>query len=189
MQEELGDDIKEVTLDMLGQAEKVTIRKDRTLIVGGAGDKAAINERLDMLHTMLKNAKNEFDVDKARERLGKLGGGAAVIRVGAPTEIEMKENKLRIEDALNATRAAVEEGIVAGGGTALCDVIPAVKAYTQTLEGDQKTGAEIILRALEGTWHSRLRRMQASMGMLSLVRSRKNPRALASMQRPASTCP
>ena len=98
---------------------------------------------------MLKNAKNEFDVDKARERLGKLGGGAAVIRVGAPTEIEMKENKLRIEDALNATRAAVEEGIVAGGGTALCDVIPAVKAYTQTLEGDQKTGAEIILRALE----------------------------------------
>ena len=149
VQEELGDDIKEVTLDMLGQAEKVTIRKDRTLIVGGAGDKAAINERLDMLHTMLKNAKNEFDVDKARERLGKLGGGAAVIRVGAPTEIEMKENKLRIEDALNATRAAVEEGIVAGGGTALCDVIPAVKAYTQTLEGDQKTGAEIILRALE----------------------------------------
>lgn len=149
VQEELGDDIKEVTLDMLGQAEKVTIRKDRTLIVGGAGDNAAINERLDMLHTMLKNAKNEFDVDKARERLGKLGGGAAVIRVGAPTEIEMKENKLRIEDALNATRAAVEEGIVAGGGTALCDVIPAVKAYTQTLEGDQKTGAEIILRALE----------------------------------------
>ena len=149
VQEELGDDIKEVTLDMLGQAEKVTIRKDRTLIVGGAGDKAAINERLDMLHTMLKNAKNEFEVDKARERLGKLGGGAAVIRVGAPTEIEMKENKLRIEDALNATRAAVEEGIVAGGGTALCDVIPAVKAYTQTLEGDQKTGAEIILRALE----------------------------------------
>ena len=149
VQEELGDDIKEVTLDMLGQAEKVTIRKDRTLIVGGAGDKAAINERLDMLHTMLKNAKNEFDVDKARERLGKLGGGAAVIRVGAPTEIEMKENKLRIEDALNATRAAVEEGSVAGGGTALCDVIPAVKAYTQTLEGDQKTGAEIILRALE----------------------------------------
>ena len=149
IQEELGDDIKEVTLDMLGQAEKVTIRKDRTLIVGGAGDKAAIHERLDMLHTMLKNAKNEFDVDKARERLGKLGGGAAVIRVGAPTEIEMKENKLRIEDALNATRAAVEEGIVAGGGTALCDVIPAVKAYTQTLEGDQKTGAEIILRALE----------------------------------------
>ena len=149
VQEELGADIKEVTLDMLGQAEKVTIRKDRTLIVGGAGDKAAINERLDMLHTMLKNAKNEFDVDKARERLGKLGGGAAVIRVGAPTEIEMKENKLRIEDALNATRAAVEEGIVAGGGTALCDVIPAVKAYTQTLEGDQKTGAEIILRALE----------------------------------------
>ena len=149
VQEELGDDIKEVTLDMLGQAEKVTIRKDRTLIVGGAGDKTAIHERLDMLHTMLKNAKNEFDVDKARERLGKLGGGAAVIRVGAPTEIEMKENKLRIEDALNATRAAVEEGIVAGGGTALCDVIPTVKAYTQTLEGDQKTGAEIILRALE----------------------------------------
>lgn len=149
VQEELGDDIKEVTIDMLGQAEKVTIRKDRTLIVGGAGDKAAINARLDMLHTMLKNAKNEFDVDKARERLGKLGGGAAVIRVGAPTEIEMKENKLRIEDALNATRAAVEEGIVAGGGTALCDAIPAVKAYAQTLEGDQKTGAEIILRALE----------------------------------------
>ena len=149
VREETGFDIREATLDMLGEAEKVTVKKDRTIIVNGAGDREAVKGRIEMLRRMLAKAENEFDVDKASERLGKLYGAVAVIRVGAVSELEMKENKLRIEDALNATRAAVEEGIVPGGGVALCNAVPSVAEYAKGLEGDVKTGARIILGALE----------------------------------------
>ncbi|MCQ5128509.1 chaperonin GroEL [Butyricicoccus faecihominis] len=149
VREETGDVLSEATVDILGQAEKVTIMKDRTLIINGAGDQEKIADRMAMLRRQLAEAKTEFDIDKARERLGKLAGGVGVIKVGAASEVELKEKKLRIEDALNATRAALAEGVVAGGGLALCNTVAAVEAYAQELTGDEKTGARIICRAIE----------------------------------------
>lgn len=147
--EELGYDIKETTLDMLGTAATVKVDKDNTVIVGGGGDSKEIQDRIASLRTMAAQTNSEFDKEKTLERLAKLAGGVAVIKVGAATETELKERKLRIEDALNATKAAVEEGIVAGGGVALANTIPAIAAYVDTLAGDEKTGAQIIMRALE----------------------------------------
>ena len=147
--EELGYDIKETTLDMLGTAATVKVDKDNTVIVGGGGDSKEIQDRIASLRTMAAQTSSEFDREKTLERLAKLAGGVAVIKVGAATETELKERKLRIEDALNATKAAVEEGIVAGGGVALANTIPAIAAYVDTLSGDEKTGAQIIKRALE----------------------------------------
>ena len=147
--EELGYDIKETTLDMLGTAATVKVDKENTVIVGGGGDAKEIQDRIASLRTMAAQTNSEFDREKTLERLAKLAGGVAVVRVGAATETELKERKLRIEDALNATKAAVEEGIVAGGGVALANTIPAIAAYVDTLSGDEKTGAQIIMRALE----------------------------------------
>ncbi len=147
--EELGYDIKETTLDMLGTAATVKVDKDNTVIVGGGGDSKEIQDRIASLRTMAAQTSSEFDKEKTLERLAKLAGGVAVIKVGAATETELKERKLRIEDALNATKAAVEEGIVAGGGVALANTILAIAAYVDTLSGDEKTGAQIIMRALE----------------------------------------
>ncbi len=147
--EELGADLKTTTLDMLGHAASVKVTKEDTVIVDGAGDKAEIAARCSVIEGQIKETKSDYDKEKLQERLGKLTGGVAVINVGAATETELKERKLRIEDALNATKAAVEEGIVSGGGVALVNTIPAVKAYAETLEGDVKTGAQIIVRALE----------------------------------------
>ncbi len=147
--EELGYDIKETTLDMLGTAATVKVDKENTVIVGGGGDAKEIQDRIASLRTMAAQTNSEFDKEKTLERLAKLAGGVAVVKVGAATETELKERKLRIEDALNATKAAVEEGIVAGGGVALANTIPAIAAYVDTLAGDEKTGAQIIMRALE----------------------------------------
>ena len=146
--DELGLDLKDTTLADLGRARQVKITKENTIIVDGAGDKTAIADRVNQIRVALENTTSEFDKEKLLERLAKLAGGVAVIKVGAATEVEMKEKKLRIEDALNATKAAVEEGIVAGGGTALINVIPAVEAVVASLEGDEKTGAAIVARAL-----------------------------------------
>ena len=147
--EDVGYDLREATIDMLGTAATVKVTKERTVIVGGAGSKEDIDARINNIKTLMDDTESDFDKEKYQERLAKLSGGVAVIKVGAATETELKERKLRIEDALNATKAAVEEGIVAGGGTALCNAIPAVEAYADTLEGDVRTGAKIILRALE----------------------------------------
>ena len=146
---DLGMDLKEATIDMLGRAGTVKVDKDKTTIVSGAGAKEAIDARIAAIRKQEEASTSDYDKEKLQERLAKLAGGVAVIKVGAATEAELKERKFRIEDALNATKAAVEEGIVAGGGTALCETIPAVKAYAETLEGDEKTGANIIVRALE----------------------------------------
>ena len=146
--DELGLDLKDTTLAELGRARQVKVTKENTIIVDGAGDKDAIADRVNQIRVALENTTSEFDKEKLMERLAKLAGGVAVIKVGAATEVEMKEKKLRIEDALNATKAAVEEGIVAGGGTALINVIPAVDAVVATLEGDEKTGASIVAKAL-----------------------------------------
>ena len=146
--DELGLDLKDTTLADLGRARQVKITKENTIIVDGAGEKEAIADRVSQIRIALENTTSEFDKEKLMERLAKLAGGVAVIKVGAATEVEMKEKKLRIEDALNATKAAVEEGIVAGGGTALINVIPAVEAVVATLEGDEKTGASIVAKAL-----------------------------------------
>ena len=146
--DELGLDLKDTTLADLGRARQVKITKENTIIVDGAGDKAAIADRVSQIRIALENTTSEFDKEKLLERLAKLAGGVAVIKVGAATEVEMKEKKLRIEDALNATKAAVEEGIVAGGGTALINVSPAVEAIVASLEGDEKTGASIVAKAL-----------------------------------------
>ena len=146
---ELGYELKEATLMQLGHARQVKINKENTIIVGGAGDVNEIKGRIAQIKASLEVSTSEFDKEKLHERLAKLSGGVAVIKVGAATETEMKEKKLRIEDALNATKAAVEEGIVAGGGVALCDCIPAVAALVETVEGDEKTGVKIVLRALE----------------------------------------
>ena len=146
---ELGYELKEATLAQLGRARQVKINKENTIIVGGAGDVNEIKGRIAQIKASLEVSTSEFDKEKLHERLAKLSGGVAVIKVGAATETEMKEKKLRIEDALNATKAAVEEGIVAGGGVALCDCIPAVSALVDTVEGDEKTGVKIVLRALE----------------------------------------
>jgi chaperonin GroEL len=146
---DLGLELKDTTIAQLGRARQVKVDKDNTIIVGGAGDKSAISARINQIKAQIEATSSDFDREKLQERLAKLAGGVAVIKVGAATEVEMKEQKLRIEDALAATKAAVEEGIVAGGGTALIDVIPNVKAYVDTLEGDEKTGAQIVLKALE----------------------------------------
>lgn len=146
---ELGYELSEATPEMLGQAGTVKVNKDRTVIVNGAGSKDEIAARVAKIKLEVEASTSEFDKEKLQERLAKLAGGVAVINAGAATETELKEKKLRLEDALNATRAAVEEGIVAGGGTSLVRAIPAVKAYADTLEGDMRTGAKIIERALE----------------------------------------
>ncbi len=147
--EEVGLELKDATLDQLGRARQVKVDKENTIIVDGAGDSGAIKARVGQIRAQIETTQSEFDKEKLQERLAKRAGGVAVIKVVAATEIEMKEKKLRIEDALAATKAAVEEGIVAGGGTALIDAIPAVKAYVDTAEGDEKTGAAIVLKALE----------------------------------------
>ncbi|MFA7461602.1 MAG: chaperonin GroEL, partial [Anaerovoracaceae bacterium] len=147
--EELGYDLKDATLDMLGSANTVKVNKENTVIVDGAGTAEEIEARIAQIKAQIEETTSDFDKEKLQERLAKLSGGVAVIQVGAATETELKEKKLRIEDALNATRAAVEEGIVAGGGVAFVNVIEAVRTYAQSLEGDTKTGAEIIVRALE----------------------------------------
>lgn len=146
---DLGYELKEVTLDMLGTAATVKVDKDNTVIVGGSGNSDAVAARVNSIKAQIEETESEFDREKLQERLAKLAGGVAVIKVGAATETELKERKLRIEDALNATKAAVEEGIVAGGGVALVNTIPAVAAYVDSLSGDVKTGAAIIRRALE----------------------------------------
>ncbi len=146
---ELGLELKDTTMDMLGHARQVVVKKETTTIVGGSGDKDAIAARVHQIRAQLETTTSEFDKEKLQERLAKLAGGVAVIKVGAATEVEMKEKKLRIEDALAATKAAVEEGIVAGGGTALINAIPAVKACMDTVSGDEKTGVSIVLKALE----------------------------------------
>ena len=147
--EELGYELKETTLDMLGTAATVKVDKENTVIVGGGGAAEDIESRITAIKAQIEQCTSDFDREKTQERLAKMAGGVAVIKVGAATETELKERKLRIEDALNATKAAVEEGIVAGGGTALANAIPAVSAYVNTLEGDAKTGGQIIVRALE----------------------------------------
>ena len=146
---ELGLELKDVTLDQLGTARQVKIDKENTIIVDGNGDADAIKARVGQIRSQIETTTSDFDREKLQERLAKLAGGVAVIKVGAATEIEMKEKKLRIEDALAATKAAVEEGIVAGGGVALMNTIPAVEKYIETLSGDEKTGAQIVLGALE----------------------------------------
>ena len=146
---ELGLELKDTTVDQLGRARQVKIDKENTIIVDGAGDSEAIKSRVSQIRSQIETTTSDFDREKLQERLAKLAGGVAVIKVGAATEVEMKEQKMRIEDALAATKAAVEEGIVAGGGTALIDAIPAVKAYVDSVNGDEKTGAAIVLKALE----------------------------------------
>ena len=147
--EELGMDLKETTMDQLGRAKSVKVQKENTIIVDGCGDKQAISDRVAQIKKGIEETTSEFDKEKLQERLAKLAGGVAVIRVGAATETEMKEAKLRMEDALNATRAAVEEGIISGGGSAYIHVSKEVAKLAETLEGDEKTGANIILKALE----------------------------------------
>ncbi len=159
--EELGLELKEATIAQLGRARQVKVSKENTIIVDGSGDSAAIADRVNQIRKQIEDTTSDFDREKLQERLAKLSGGVAVIKVGAATEVEMKEKKLRIEDALAATKAAVEEGIVAGGGTALLDTIPAVEALVETLEGDEKTGAAIVRRVLEEP----LRQIAANAGL------------------------
>ena len=146
---DLGLELKDTTIDQLGTARQVKVEKENTIIVDGSGDKDAIKGRVAQIRQQIETTTSDFDREKLQERLAKLAGGVAVIKVGAATEIEMKEKKLRIEDALAATKAAVEEGIVAGGGIACMNAIPAVEQFVETLEGDEKTGAKIVLKALE----------------------------------------
>ena len=159
--EELGLTLKDATVDMLGRARQVKVTKENTTIVGGAGDKQAIADRVAQIRSQIASATSDFDREKLQERLAKLAGGVAVIKVGAATEVEMKDKKLRIEDALNATKAAVEEGIVAGGGTATINAIPAVDKLVSELEGDERTGAKIVRKALEAP----LRQIAANAGL------------------------
>lgn len=147
--EELGLELKETTVDQLGRARQVKVTKENTIIVDGAGDKTQIADRIGQIKNEIKTTTSDFDREKLQERLAKLSGGVAVIKVGAATEIEMKDKKLRIEDALSATKAAVEEGIVAGGGVALINAIPAVSALAEETSGDEKTGVNIVLKSLE----------------------------------------
>ncbi len=146
--EDIGCELKDAQMYMLGQARQVKVSKETTTIVDGAGDKSNIKGRIEQIRAQIANTTSDYDKEKCQERLAKLAGGVAVIKVGAATESEMKEKKLRVEDALNATRAAVEEGIVAGGGTAYVNAIPAVNELVATLDGDEKTGAQIIAKAL-----------------------------------------
>ncbi len=147
--EELGLELKEATMDQLGRARQVKVQKENTIIVDGAGNSADIKARVGQIRAQIETTTSDFDKEKLQERLAKLAGGVAVIKVGAATEVEMKEKKLRIEDALSATKAAVEEGIVAGGGTALLNAVPAVEKVIASCEGDEKTGVKIVLKALE----------------------------------------
>lgn len=147
--QDLGQELKEATIDMLGRCGKVRVEKELTVIVNGSGDKGEIDKRIGQIKSQIEETDSDFDKEKLQERLAKLVGGVAVIQVGAATEVELKERKLRIEDALSATRAAVEEGIVPGGGTVLLDSCDEVEKLVESLEGDEKTGANIILKALE----------------------------------------
>ena len=147
--EELGYDLKETTIEMLGRARQVKVAKENTIIVDGAGDKTEIKKRIQSIKSQIEETTSEFDKEKLQERLAKLSGGVAVIQVGAASETEMKERKLRIEDALSATKAAVEEGIVAGGGTAYINAISSVAKLLKTTSGDEKTGVQIVMKALE----------------------------------------
>lgn len=147
--DELGLELKDTQMEQLGRAHQVKVDKENTIIVDGAGDSADIKARVGQIRVQIEETSSDFDREKLQERLAKLAGGVAVIKVGAATEIEMKEKKLRIEDALSATKAAVEEGIVAGGGSALIDAMPAVQEYVNSVDGDEKTGAAIVLKALE----------------------------------------
>jgi len=158
---ELGLELSETQVSQLGRARQVVVQKENTIIVDGAGDSEAIKSRIGQIKAQIGTTTSDFDKEKLQERLAKLSGGVAVIKVGAATEVEMKEKKMRIEDALAATKAAVEEGIVAGGGTALINAMPAVKALVDTLEGDEKTGAQIVYRALEEP----LRQIAANAGL------------------------
>ena len=159
--EEVGLELKSATVDMLGRARQVKVTKENTTIVDGAGDATAIKDRVAQIRSQIANTTSDYDKEKLQERLAKMAGGVAVIKVGAATETEMKEKKLRIEDALNATRAAVEEGVVAGGGTIFVNVIPAVEALLNTVEGDEKTGVQIIAKALEAP----IRQIAANAGL------------------------
>ncbi len=159
--EEVGLELKTADISMLGRARQVKVTKENTTIVDGAGDAAAIKDRVAQIRSQIANTTSEYDKEKLQERLAKLAGGVAVIKVGAATETEMKEKKLRIEDALNATRAAVEEGVVAGGGTIFINIIPAVEALLNTVEGDEKTGVQIVAKALEAP----IRQIAANAGL------------------------
>ncbi|MFR3791794.1 MAG: chaperonin GroEL [Blautia massiliensis (ex Durand et al. 2017)] len=158
---DLGYELKDATMQLLGTARQVKVTKENTTIVGGNGDKNVISDRVAQIRNQITTATSDFDREKLQERLAKLAGGVAVIKVGAATEVEMKDKKLRIEDALNATKAAVEEGIVAGGGTATINAIPAVDKVVASLEGDQRTGAKIVRKALEAP----LRQIAANAGL------------------------
>ena len=158
---DLGYELKDATMQLLGTARQVKVTKENTTIVGGNGDKNAIAERVAQIRSQITTATSDFDREKLQERLAKMAGGVAVIKVGAATEVEMKDKKLRIEDALNATKAAVEEGIVAGGGTATINAIPAVDKVVSELEGDERTGAKIVRKALEAP----LRQIAANAGL------------------------
>lgn len=173
---DLGLEFKDFTMDMLGKAVQVKVDKDNTTIIDGAGDSKEIKARIEAIKTQIGETTSDYDREKLQERLAKLAGGVAVINVGAATEVEMKEKKLRIEDALAATRAAVEEGIVPGGGIALLNTVPSVKRLAQTLKGDEKTGAEIVAKAVE----SPLRQIAANAGLdgsviLNKVTTAKKP--------------
>ena len=159
--EEVGLELKTATMDMLGRARQVKVTKENTTIVDGAGDSQAIKDRVAQIRSQIAVTTSDYDKEKLQERLAKLAGGVAVIKVGAATETEMKEKKLRIEDALNATRAAVEEGVVAGGGTVFVNIIPAVEALLDTVEGDEKTGVRIVAKALEAP----IRQIAANAGL------------------------
>ena len=159
--EEVGLELKTATMDMLGRARQVKVTKENTTIVDGAGDSQAIKDRVAQIRSQIAVTTSDYDKEKLQERLAKLAGGVAVIKVGAATETEMKEKKLRIEDALNATRAAVEEGVVAGGGTIFVNIIPAVEALLDTVEGDEKTGVRIVAKALEAP----IRQIAANAGL------------------------
>ena len=159
--EEVGLELKSATMDMLGRARQVKVTKENTTIVDGAGDSQTIKDRVGQIRTQISTTTSDYDKEKLQERLAKLAGGVAVINVGAATETEMKEKKLRIEDALNATRAAVEEGVVAGGGTIFVNVIPAVEALLSSVEGDEKTGVRIVAKALEAP----IRQIAANAGL------------------------
>ena len=159
--EEVGLELKTADISMLGRARQVKVTKETTTIVDGAGDSQAIKDRVAQIRSQIANTTSDYDKEKLQERLAKLAGGVAVIKVGAATETEMKEKKLRIEDALNATRAAVEEGVVAGGGTIFVNVIPAVEALLTSVEGDEKTGVQIVAKALEAP----IRQIAANAGL------------------------
>ena len=159
--EEVGLELKTADISLLGRARQVKVTKENTTIVDGAGDSQAIRDRVAQIRSQIANTTSDYDKEKLQERLAKLAGGVAVIKVGAATETEMKEKKLRIEDALNSTRAAVEEGIVAGGGTIFVNIIPAVEALLDGVEGDEKTGVRIVAKALEAP----IRQIAANAGL------------------------